>query len=338
MGILDYLSPIGSVVSGLVGGTADYLTGLSNQKASKEMLQLQNDYNTEMWNKSNEYNTPTNVIQRYQDAGINSGAAASAALGSVASASPVQSSSQNMPSIQGVGSNLVAGFNNAANLLQQVDLVKSEVNKNNAQEDLYKSQNKLTQQETLNAAREFDKISSEISKIGAEQDWTEEQTREAKEIFQIIKEKTGAERDKAINEARQVIKLIEKIDSDIKTNESTQQVNQSVVMVNKSISNEHNANTSLINAKTREQNIINGLREKGINPNSTGVDVLVDLLVKHPRMSKILDNLINQFADGVEDGVKTIDWNGFTRDDFRKALISPIKSFRYPDKHSNGSW
>ena len=51
----------------------DYNT-LMNEKQfgqAKELQQIQNDYQTEMWNKTNEYNSASAQRQRLEDAGLN---------------------------------------------------------------------------------------------------------------------------------------------------------------------------------------------------------------------------------------------------------------------------
>lgn len=65
-------------ISALVGGGASLLNGIFGYKgqndtnaASMQIAKYQNEYNTEMWNKQNEYNSPLATMQRLTDAGIN---------------------------------------------------------------------------------------------------------------------------------------------------------------------------------------------------------------------------------------------------------------------------
>lgn len=72
----SFLGNLGkSAVSSLTGAAID--TGakaISANQQFKQQMQLQQqqqEYNTEMWNKQNEYNSPTNQIARLNEAGIN---------------------------------------------------------------------------------------------------------------------------------------------------------------------------------------------------------------------------------------------------------------------------
>ena len=47
-----------------IGNAWDDFTG-------KTQIEMQNEYNTKMWNLQNEYNTPANQMKRYREAGLN---------------------------------------------------------------------------------------------------------------------------------------------------------------------------------------------------------------------------------------------------------------------------
>lgn len=68
-------SSIASAAGSLLGtavSTAGSAVSTSEQlKAQKELAQFQYDKAVEMWNKNNEYNTPTNVMKRLREAGVN---------------------------------------------------------------------------------------------------------------------------------------------------------------------------------------------------------------------------------------------------------------------------
>lgn len=68
-----------------------YRLGLAE---SFRQMQAQNAYNTDMWNKTNEYNDPSKVVARLRQAGINP----ALSYGQPANASAVQSGSQGQPS------------------------------------------------------------------------------------------------------------------------------------------------------------------------------------------------------------------------------------------------
>ena len=60
-----------SVGSSLFNAGAQRRENSLNRKFQQAENQKARDYNTEMWNKNNEYNTITNQMQRFQDAGVN---------------------------------------------------------------------------------------------------------------------------------------------------------------------------------------------------------------------------------------------------------------------------
>lgn len=61
-------APLIGAASNIVGGL---LGNASTNKANKELAEYQYQKDLEMWNKSNEYNTPAAQMQRYKDAGLN---------------------------------------------------------------------------------------------------------------------------------------------------------------------------------------------------------------------------------------------------------------------------
>lgn len=74
--IMSWLLNFGkSVLGGVVGAGIDAasqsISAAQQYKYQKRLQDAQQQYNTEMWNKQNEYNTPTAQIQRLQDAGVN---------------------------------------------------------------------------------------------------------------------------------------------------------------------------------------------------------------------------------------------------------------------------
>lgn len=174
---------LGQIAGALLGGITSLVSNDQNSQNSKEMLEMQNEFTEKMWNKNNEYNDPTNTIQRYRDAGLSDSAAVAAGIGQNTQSSQVQSSSQQAPQMN-LASDAIAGYNAAlqAELQQhQMDLLDSETEKNYADagyteaqrktEDALRElrvkgqdiQNQLTQSEK-------DKIERELPKIDAEKD------------------------------------------------------------------------------------------------------------------------------------------------------------------------
>lgn len=109
-GLVAGLGVLGSGIAGAIGGSSstkstnamNYKINQMNNEFNAAEAQKSRDYMTEMWNKTNEYNSPSAMRQRLSEAGynpylgLNSGAAGSAsnvgspATGSAASAAPQQ--------------------------------------------------------------------------------------------------------------------------------------------------------------------------------------------------------------------------------------------------------
>ena len=64
---MDWSNPIGSAVSGGFG----IIGQLVNYGLQKKLAAQQNEYNLQMWNLQNEYNSPQAQMQRLEDAGLN---------------------------------------------------------------------------------------------------------------------------------------------------------------------------------------------------------------------------------------------------------------------------
>lgn len=58
----------GQTVANVAGGV---FSAHQNYKYTKRLQDAQNAYNTQMWERTNEYNTPVNQVKRLKDAGIN---------------------------------------------------------------------------------------------------------------------------------------------------------------------------------------------------------------------------------------------------------------------------
>lgn len=123
---------------------------------AKELQQIQNDFQTEMWNKTNEYNSPAAQRERLQQAGLNpymmlsGGSAGTATAMNGSSASAPSAGSVGLPSpsqvqaipaqydFSSVGSSVVAGLD----LYQKSQLMKSEQANVDASTDQLRIENK----------------------------------------------------------------------------------------------------------------------------------------------------------------------------------------------------
>lgn len=64
---MDWSNPFGSAVSGGMGLLGSYL----NYKYNSKLQDKQNQFNLQMWNLQNEYNSPQAQMKRYEEAGLN---------------------------------------------------------------------------------------------------------------------------------------------------------------------------------------------------------------------------------------------------------------------------
>lgn len=64
---MDWSQPVSGAVSGGFGLIGSYL----NYKYNKRLQEQQNEYNLQMWNLNNEYNSPSAQMRRFEEAGLN---------------------------------------------------------------------------------------------------------------------------------------------------------------------------------------------------------------------------------------------------------------------------
>lgn len=64
---MDWSNPIGSAISGGFGLLGNYL----QYKYNTQLQEKQNQFNLDMWNLQNEYNSPQAQMKRYEEAGLN---------------------------------------------------------------------------------------------------------------------------------------------------------------------------------------------------------------------------------------------------------------------------
>lgn len=64
---MDWSNPVSSAISGGFGIIGSAL----NYHFNKKLAEQQNQYNLEMWNMNNEYNSPQAQMRRYEEAGLN---------------------------------------------------------------------------------------------------------------------------------------------------------------------------------------------------------------------------------------------------------------------------
>ncbi len=65
------ISSVGNFFGNLFGGNQQLKATREYNKAQADLAKYQNEWNLEMWNRQNDYNSPVSQMQRYQDAGLN---------------------------------------------------------------------------------------------------------------------------------------------------------------------------------------------------------------------------------------------------------------------------
>ena len=135
---IDPLTTSALITSGvnLVGGLIGANKNNKNQaalmqkqiEAQKQLQRNQNQWNLDMWNKQNEYNTPFNQRSLYEDAGLNPSYYLGQGNGTAGS---VQSSTMSAPSAPTPAGDYGFLGSLGSTILQQ-ELLKSEIRKNDA--------------------------------------------------------------------------------------------------------------------------------------------------------------------------------------------------------------
>ena len=118
----------GSLVNGLLQGSQNR----KNRKFQSKENQKARDYNTEMWEKNNAYNDPTQQMARLKNAGINPHLAYSNGAVTNTSSSPASSNASSMP--EGRAPQLdVNSMLNARLIGEQINNIKADTKKKEAE-------------------------------------------------------------------------------------------------------------------------------------------------------------------------------------------------------------
>lgn len=102
-GLLDFASPVTKLVDSVLNFFGTKSTNKTNRQIAdannalqQELWQKEADFTTDMWNKTNEYNTPSAQRERFEEAGINP----AFALGNMSSGSAIASSTPSHGALQ----------------------------------------------------------------------------------------------------------------------------------------------------------------------------------------------------------------------------------------------
>lgn len=120
-----------SLLSGLLGSSASQANTQESIAAQKQMQQAQNDWNLQMWNKTNEYNSASSQLQRWTAAGFSPASMLQGGsnLGNASSLSASEQGSLPVADASMIAPALTA----AAQMQQSQPLIDAQVNKTAAE-------------------------------------------------------------------------------------------------------------------------------------------------------------------------------------------------------------
>ncbi|MDV4044515.1 hypothetical protein CMT37_17005 [Elizabethkingia anophelis] len=244
----------------VVGGL---LNGLFSNNSARKVAKENREFALDMWNRNNEYNTPTNQMARLKEAGLNPNLMyGQGTTGN--SSSPAAAEGRK-------GTNYDMGFMEAAQLHQQLKM-------NEQTRQLQKAQTQNLEAQTL-------KTEAETENTRASTLNTSETTEYNRKLRPMILQKYGVDiaNTQLTNENLQ--KINSKIDAEIdqikaNTNLSGKQLQSLEQLMGKTAIEIQNAKKQgqSIDLNNAEQQFKNDLWKKGINPGSTGANGLIDWL------------------------------------------------------------
>lgn len=213
MSLFGLLGSIGSTVIGVGSAQSQQYR---EQKFNAEQAQINRDFqreerlavqdfNVDMWNRNNEYNSPASQMARARAAGINPNLVASGANG--ASASPVTSSPMS-------GSHASYSGSIADSLLTlnpEIAAMTANTLKTISEKNAIDIQNEYAPQLNDKALKKAD---AEIDDIGSRAGYTKEQTNQLKEMLPLLKGKTAKEIQEIRARIRNLFEEYKKIKAD----------------------------------------------------------------------------------------------------------------------------
>lgn len=247
-----------TLASGIIGGATSLLGGIganaANSEEAKKNRQFQReeriaaqDWNKEMWDLQNEYNTPEAQMQRMIEAGINPAAAAQAitggqnTAGSVAASQP--SSGSQAATMTNPAAHLGEVLAGSVGTAWQNYLVKNQAKTEEAKKD-------NIEQETKNKEQEFkwneatweqrqNEIDTRINTMVKDGKLKDEQAKQIREMLPLLKDKTQEEINMMIEQTNklkieydQIEADIKKVEQDIRESMSREELNYSEIKQN----------------------------------------------------------------------------------------------------------
>lgn len=312
--------PIPALVgAAMIGGGASLLSGLlgsstqSNENAKQyarqiELQRMQQNYNTSMWNATNEYNKPSNQLALYTQAGINPNTAVNAISGNSGATQPATPA---VPSVSSTGSSadkLSAGLQAAVqniSAIGQMQLLRGQIKQLDLQNQSQDIANQMASKD-LEAKDEFIKLNKDMMSANIRADLASADLSnaqkfkleyEAKEILPIMKQKTVEERNLI---AQQIAQGVEQLKNLVATGQ----------LLGEQIKTQR-ATQAQIYEQIRGQKFENSVRELhahlasefGLDLNSGAIQLLVELALSGDEKSSSTVNRIISTMCGAVSGL-----------------------------------
>lgn len=287
------MSLLGAIVAGgsaLVGAGTSLFSSSKNYNAQKQAnatnLQIareNNKANLALWREQSKYNSPSEYMKRLEDAGLNPQLAYGNLSNTFASSPPtMQGATMQAPNLQlGNIAQSVGMFYEGKKLEQEIAESKSRVSLNNFQQNALEAD--MIYKESLNQY------------YGAQTNnlrFDNQMKRDLRETYYDILRSQLEQAKESISKTRHENTLLQ-----VQRSLTSKQI----AKLSKEISH--------IDSQITEQNARNVLWKAGINPNSHGLDKLVDMLVTNPNeLSNILLNAQNSVADATGTMFKPSNW------------------------------
>lgn len=193
MNLLDFIPVVGDIIGAGASVYNNSQTNAANERinertiaAQKEMQATQNDWNLDMWNKNNEYNTASNQVQRLQEAGLNpafymgNGNASTSPAQSPVVGTPNQIAAQQNPNIGDIISRMGNDFYNAMLADSLIDKNYKDAGLSQVQAETEKKlqESKVEYQKILNSktSSEQKQIDQNVNNLKASEAYTRSQT------------------------------------------------------------------------------------------------------------------------------------------------------------------
>ena len=242
------LSVGSSVASSLFNAASQSRENRLNRQFQQAENQKARDYNTEMWNKNNEYNTITNQMQRFQDAGVNPHLAYQNGSPMNTSNAPASSNASSMPA--GVAPRFETGqILQAMMMKSQIANIDADTKKKEAEAQGQTTLNGINTNELDNWANSYD-VRMQVQKANISQAYSGIQVNDT----QV--QKNLSEVTKIASENNQIKQYIENLKSQKQlTDENINKILVDISVARAQIQNIY-ASTRYTNEQSKNQSFI----------------------------------------------------------------------------------